>query len=242
MRILLTRPREDSERLAQRLQQSGHQCVNEPLLTITPMVTPTPDLKNVQAVMLTSANALAFLKASDHSDLLKLSCYCVGTSTAEAARAFGFSKAVDVSGDGLALARYIAAKLQPSDGRILHITGRDSDKRSYDILQNAGFAVQSWITYAAETATSLTPATLDLWQRGDIDGVLLFSTRTAATLKTLVLQHELQSCCKKMFAIGMSGMVIAALSDLPWRQTKAALEPTEDSLLEQVTTILPEAP
>jgi uroporphyrinogen-III synthase len=237
--ILLTRPQADSEHLAHQIAKLGYDGAIEPLLSILPVVTPRPDIANLQAVMLTSAHALDFLDRAQAETLFNYTCFCVGAHTAAAAELFGFQKTLTAAGDGSALANQMKQTLNPKAGAILHIAGRDTDSRGREELLQAGFAVRPWITYVAETSQALSATTLRLLHARQLDAVLLFSTRTAETLTHLIRHHNVETCCETMIALGISEAVRKALSPLPWRLTEAAPLPTEDAMLERLQKLLP---
>jgi uroporphyrinogen-III synthase len=237
--ILLTRPKASSEQLAHELRRLGYNCVIEPLLSIAPTSVPQPDVKNIQAVMITSANVLGVLIAGQIQNLLGLPCFCVGPSTAEKARAFGFQTVENSAGDGLELAQLIGHMLNDKNRPILHIAGRDIDSGAHDELQRMGFMVTTWPVYAAIPATALTPATIEALQQKKLDAILLFSTRTAETLKLLLLRHGLGNCCQKLVTIGLSEAVIDVLKPIAWRKLVAAQTPAEDSVIAALKEILP---
>ena len=60
MRVLVTRPREQGERTAERLLALGHEPFCAPLLTIRPTLQPAPS-GGFDALIVTSANAIATL-------------------------------------------------------------------------------------------------------------------------------------------------------------------------------------
>src|SRR5262245_4293126 len=87
MRILLTRPREDTLALAEKLKARGHEILVEPMLEIRFAVDAAVDLASVRSLLFTSANGVrAFAAASKRRDLAAL---CVGDTTAAAARSLG---------------------------------------------------------------------------------------------------------------------------------------------------------
>lgn len=241
-RVLLTRPQQDSLQLAARLQRLGIESVIEPLLLLKPVATNLPELNRTQAVMITSAHALDFIDRTrcENQKLFTLPCFCVGTNTAAAAKAFGFQTVHDASGDGLALAQQIKRSLDAKKSNLLHIAGRDVDSRGRDELEKAGFSVTVWTTYAAEAATSLSPNTQSLFRENKLAAVLLFSARTAETLTKLLIQQGLETCCKDVIALGISDRVTEALGALPWRRRIAALLPTEDAVLQSLQDNLSE--
>jgi uroporphyrinogen-III synthase len=239
--VLLTRPKEDSEKLARKLAELGYDSVIEPLLTLQSAPTPPPDLKNLQAVMLTSPHALDFLdrRMCETSGLFKLPCFCVGASTASAAQSFGFESLHDSAGDGLALASHIKSMLDSARGDILHIAGRDTDSRGREALERWGYIVRAWTTYAAETSSALSSITQSRFREAKLDAVLVFSARTAATLNTLIVRHRLEACCRSVIALGLSDTVLEALRDLPWRLLDAAPTPSEVTVLQRLQELLP---
>jgi uroporphyrinogen-III synthase len=81
MRVMLTRPRADSERLAKDLQARGNEVVQEPMLQIVP-IGPLPALDGVDTLIATSANSIrTFAALSPRRDLR---VYAVGDATARA--------------------------------------------------------------------------------------------------------------------------------------------------------------
>jgi uroporphyrinogen-III synthase len=239
--ILLTRPYDSSRQLALELAGRGYEGVIEPLLTIQPSLTPPPDLAGLQAVMITSANALDCLdrKRAEEAGLLRLPCFCVGSRTAAAAEAFGFGSVQGESGDGLRLAEHIGRSLAVESGALLHICGRHADSRGREALQRFGFGMRSWEVYEAEASLALSPLAIRLFREGKFDAVLLYSMRTAEILKALVIKHGLEACCRSVIALGISDAVRSALAPLSWRRLDAALQPTEDAVLQRLQELLP---
>ena len=64
MRVMITRPRADAERLAALLDDRGIESLIEPLLEITFNADPPLDLDGVRALLLTSANGARALGAA----------------------------------------------------------------------------------------------------------------------------------------------------------------------------------
>lgn len=240
-RVLLTRPQDGSEELAETLSHLGYQSVIEPLLTIKPHAGVQPDFQNLQAVMVTSAHAFDFLdpQLCTAKNLYSLPCYCVGTSTAKAARIFGFQSIIDAGGDGLALATKVATSLKSDHGAILHPSAHDVDSQAREEIERLGFKIEAWTVYKAETATELSRTTQTLLRDRNIDAVLVFSTRTARTLKNLLQTHGLEEICKNMVALGISENVRNELNGLPWRILATAHDPTEKAVLQRLQELLP---
>jgi uroporphyrinogen-III synthase len=230
MRLLITRPQEDAAELAAELARRGHEVLIEPLLEIEP-VEPKPELPldGVQAVLLTSANgARALAATTERRDLPVLA---VGERTAEAARAAGFAQVASASGDVEDLARLARETLNPAQGKLLHIGGTAVAGDLVGALAGAGFQAERIALYDARPATALSGATMAALGRGDLDGVLLFSPRSAATFVDLVKAADLADACRRLTAYCLSPAVAKALDGLGFAATRVAERPEQAALL-----------
>lgn len=177
MRLLVTRPEEDAARLAAELRALGHDVVLAPVMTIVELGDAPLPLEDVQAVLATSANGVrAFVRRSPRRDL---PLYAVGDATARTARAAGFATVRSANGDVDALAHLVARSLARAGGPLLHVTGSVAAGDLSGRLEGLGFTVNRAVLYRAEPARSLAPEAAAALKAGTLDGVLLFSPRTA---------------------------------------------------------------
>jgi uroporphyrinogen-III synthase len=229
-RILITRPWEDAEPLAARLALAGYQTLIEPMLRIAYQDGPVPALGGLQGVLFTSANGVrAFARLCGAPGL---AVFAVGDATAEAARAAGFVTVASAGGDVEALARLVIERCRPEAGPLLHIAAsvRAGDLSGH--LARAGFRVERHVLYHAEPATTLSDATLAALAGGEVQGVLLFSPRTARAWGGLVNAAGLASACGGVDAVCLSAAVAAAAQDgVVWRSIAVAARPDQDALL-----------
>jgi uroporphyrinogen-III synthase len=218
MKVLLTRPRAAAERLAQDLAARGHEVLIEPLLTIEPLPGPLPELAGVQALVITSANAAPALAGTDP----RLPVFVVGSATAAAARHAGRRDVRIGEGDARALARLIARQLRPADGALLHLSGSEVRAELGHDLAAAGFALRRHAVYRARAAQELSAEVIAALRAGEVDAVLLFSPRSAATLVDLLARHGLAGALSGTEAICLSEAVAEPCRRLPWRIRVAA--------------------
>ena len=66
---------------------------------------------------------------------------------------------------------------------------------------------------------------------GQVDGILFYSPRTAATFAALVRVAQLEPCLAPMTAFCLSGPVAEALNGLPFRDIQVSDEPRQGALL-----------
>jgi uroporphyrinogen-III synthase len=228
-RILVTRPRQDAEPLAEALARRGWQAIIEPMLDIVAVPGDEPDLAGVQALLATSANGVRALAKLDGARALPV--WTVGEVTARCARELGFNVAGCAGGDVAALATLVVARLDPAGGALLHAT---ASHRAGDLagqLAARGFAVRRAVLYAAQAAETLSPALREALAGRAIEAALFFSPRTAETFARLVEAAALGDCCAALAVFCFSQAVADRLAGLAWRAVVVAARPSQAALL-----------
>ena len=238
MTVVLTRPTLESEALARGLVSHGIDSIIAPMLTIVTREQPEleTELARAQAVLLTSANgARALAEATDRRDL---SLFVVGDATATAARAVGFTEIESADGDAATLAALIGDQLTPDGGPLLHMSG---DHIAGDIeaaLSESGFEFQRRVLYDAVAAEALPQALATALSAGTVDGVLLFSPRSARTFVHLARQSDISSALSQVTAYCLSDAVAAVAERDLWRRTVVSARPRSESLIDRVVADL----
>lgn len=234
-RLLLTRPREDSEPLAAALAGRGIEALIEPLLRITMLPGPAPALDGVQALLVTSANGIrAFAAREARRDV---AVYAVGDATARVAAAAGFTKVESAGGDVGTLAALVRRRLTPEGGALLHVAGSALAGDLAGALQRAGFAYRRSVLYRAETARALSPAAIGALAEGRIAGVVLYSPRTARLFCRLASAAGLAAACSPLTAFCLSEAVATAAA-LPWQHRLVAARPDQAAMIDAVVAAL----
>jgi uroporphyrinogen-III synthase len=230
MRILITRPREDAEPFARALTIAGHEPVIEPLLEIAFLPGASLDLSGVQAILLTSANGVrAVARRTERRDVPVMA---VGASTANEARAAGFKQVSQSNGEGVeALATFVQAKLRPSDGALVHPTGRVTAGDLAGALLAHGFVVRREVIYEARAVDHLSGAVVAEMSAGLVHAATFFSPRTAALFVELAGEEALEGACAGLTAICLSPAVVAALGPVHFASIKVAEKPSQDAML-----------
>jgi uroporphyrinogen-III synthase len=230
MRLLITRPQEDAGPLAEALARRGHEPLVESLMEIHAVEpAPTLALDGVQAVLLTSANGARALGRATPQRELKL--LAVGDRTAEAAREIGFKDVASANGDVDDLARLARETLEPAKGKLLHVGGTAVAGDLVGALTGAGFQAERVALYEARPASALSASTMAALGRGDVDGVLLFSPRSAATFVDLVKAADLAAACGRLTAFCLSAAVASNLNGVNFRDIRVAERPEQAALL-----------
>ena len=177
MRLVLTRPQDDSERSALTLRARGHDVLVAPLMRIE---TVAADLRpHWGAIVITSANAAAAI--ANHplrAQLTGLPVYAVGKRSADAARAAGFTDVTSAGGDLRDLILMIAEHRPDKHAPLLYLAGEDRAGDLIGDLAVHGIAAELAVVYRAITVP-FPPALIAALQAGQVDGVLHFSRRSA---------------------------------------------------------------
>ena len=180
--VLVTRPLAAARRIAEQLAAHGWDSFIEPLLTVTPIDTPLPDLQHFAALVFTSAHGVEVFAA--RSAQRDLPVYTVGATTATAAQDAGFVTVHTAAGDGAALNRMLATL--PNSGPLLHVGGRHVAVE----IAASGHRVERLVLYAAQPVTALSAECLARLEAGKISHALFFSARTGETFSRLIGKHK----------------------------------------------------
>lgn len=232
MRLMVTRPRDDAEAFAALLRARGHEAVVAPLMEVHAIPGPVLFCEGVQAVLTTSANGVRALAA--RTSRRDLTVYAVGPQTAEAARVAGFVTVINSAGDSAQLVEMVAAKADPKGGTLMHAAGAETAGRVRQALAARGFYVETIVLYEALPVPQL-PAVADAALReGALDGVLVFSPRSAKTLSARVRDAKLAEACAPLVAFCISAATAEALTPLTFARVAIAGTPNQDGILDLI--------
>jgi uroporphyrinogen-III synthase len=167
--LLMTRPMAASEAFVEMLQQAGVdlKVVMSPVLEIVSRDVTLPS--DLAGVVFTSKNGVAAVAGQD------LPCWCVGDSTAAAAKEAGW-QAVSAGGDAEALYQRILA--DAPRGPLLHVRGEHARGNLAERLSAVGIETRDVVAYAQE-ARALTDEAKRLLMRENPVVLPLFSPRSA---------------------------------------------------------------
>ena len=225
--VLITRPEPGASETAERVAALGLLPVVAPLLAINTLSVAWPPSGEVQAILVTSGNAVPALPASHrHLPLL-----AVGQTTARRAREAGFGQVQSADGDASALADLAERVCRPHGGPLLLATGRRQGHPLATALRGRGFAVVRRVVYAAEPVALLPPSARSALHAGTLRAVLFFSAETARAAVRLIEAAALHDAVRAIDAVAIGHPAAVALEALPWRRVRVAARPDQDAML-----------
>ena len=141
MNIILTRPLNDIENLMQELFNLGHKIMHIPTLKIKSANMETINIKDFNALVFTSSNAVKNLSVDGEKKNIK--CFCVGSVTEKIARLNGFTQTISASGNVNALKNLIinSKELKRND-KLAYICGDQITLELDKELDREGFKVK----------------------------------------------------------------------------------------------------
>ncbi len=232
MRLLVTRPEEDSVAFKAHLVAAGHDVTIEPLLKISTDNTDPIELEGVQALIATSRNGLRALADTPHLDVAKtLPLFAVGPGTASTARAMGFTAIITGPSNAAELVPFIVANADINCGGLLHLAGDTVAPQFADELGRLGFYVTQPVVYTTEVATRFASPTVASMRNKRIDGVILLSPRTSEVYCDLVRQHKLEAACRDIVHFCLSSAVVLRLQALGSVPVEQAAVPNLQEML-----------
>lgn len=225
--MLITRPESGAKETAARVAALGFAPILAPVLAIAALPARMPGPARIQAVLVTSGNALPALGPAFHA--VKL--LAVGDATAARARAAGFADVTSAGRNAEALEALVQERCRPGGGALLLPTARGEGLALARSLRDAGFAVVRRTVYAAVPQNTLPAAAEAALSRGAVAAALFFSPATARSFTKLLLAALPAGCLNTVDALALSPAVAASLAPLPWRRLRVADRPSQDALL-----------
>lgn len=228
MKIVLTRPQDDSERTAGALRARGHQVLVAPLLRVEAVAA---DLHHdFGAVIITSANAAAAVVTHPaRAKLIALPVFAVGRRSAQAARSAGFSAIHTAGGDADDLVRLIAEHRPDDKAPLLYLAGED---RAGDLIGDLAVhdvAAELAVVYRA-AAVPYSPELIAALTEGAVDAVLHFSRRSADQYIDGGKKAGIAAQAMRVRHLCLSGPIAESLITAGARNVIVANRPDESSI------------
>lgn len=218
--VLILRPQPGASATLAAARAMGLDAAAFPLFAVRALAWEPPARGAVDALLLGSANALRHGGAA--LELYRgLPAYCVGETTAQAARAVG----LEVAATGRGGLQSLLGVLEPGHARLLRLAGRE--RTVLDIPP--GVQVITREVYASE------PLPLPGGLAGDLAGALarpcvalLHSGEAAARLGALCKESGIARAQVRIAAIGPR---VAARAGQGWARVESAAQPDDAALL-----------
>jgi uroporphyrinogen-III synthase len=230
-RVLVTRPEPGASRTARRLAEAGFEPVVLPLTEIRPLaVGPLSRSSAIDAVAVTSANAIRNTPRQLIETLAGKPLFAVGNRTAGLAREAGFSQVFEGEGGAVGLAGQMTAQLGPN-AQVLYLCGRVRRPEFEAVLAGGGLAVDALETYDTVEMEQPADSVVSVCRNEPVDAALVLSARTAEAASSIVRLAGVAHLFANTRYFCISERVAAALTGIDRSHIYVAETPDEDALM-----------
>lgn len=229
--VLVTRPEPGASATAEALRKAGFDPVIASLTDILPLpVDDRIDIGKVDAVAVTSANAIRHAPQQLLARLAELPLFAVGDATAEAARCAGFREVVTGQGDAARLAPLVLERLR-AGSTVLYLCGRLRRPDFEQALQFGNVKTVALETYDTHRRTSESGLAKDFQAASPLFAVLVHSSEASSALRPLILEPAVTRLFAETFLVAISARAAAPLGKVFAGRILVALEPTDAAMI-----------
>ncbi len=227
--VIITRAEPGASQTGPRVDALGFKPIVSPALTLQmdPEIT-LPSVEDFSGVIFTSANGAKFF--AELEDDRSLPAWCVGPSTAAAARDVGFTEVHESTGNAVRLAALIASTIAPPEKPMLHIANAAAKGDLQRELKMRRYRVKFVPLYRAGVAPTLDPVIGKMLKDKVKAIVLVHSAKGANAFVTLTEGLPLSS----LILVAISTPAAAPLIEAGLSDAHIATAPNERALLDKL--------
>ena len=216
MHILLTRPLEDCYEIILKFQSLGHEVSHLPLITIEGLKYESLNYKGLNAIIFTSSNAIKFLNIKSMNK--KINCFCVGNATEKKARSNGFQNVFAAEGNVDNLKELILQNLNPSDGKLLYISGETISSNLDKELISNGYTIERVINYRANPVEKYDEDFIEKLKLKMPEITYIYSQNSAINFLKMIKNYQLESLWMNTNLMCLGEKTASILNEIKWKK------------------------
>jgi len=232
LHIIITRPKEDSFFLIERLKKLGHTVTHLPVIKIEELKTQKINFQNYKAVIFTSSNAIKFLNVDKFDP--KIKCYCVGKTTEFTAKQAGFINTYSSEGTVDSLIELIIRTLDTKSGKLLYLSSEFISKDLDSDLIRAGYSIDRISNYTSLPIEQIDETTLNFLKKNPPDVFFIYSLKSAKNLFNLINKYSLLNVVTHSNLMCISERVLLVLKQIKWKKEFIFSPGEEEFSLEKI--------
>jgi len=230
--IIITRPKEDSFQLIEKLNKLGHITTHLPVIKIKKLETKKINLENYEAVIFTSSNAIRFMSVEKFN--LKIKCFCVGGSTELTAKQAGFINTYSSEGTVDSLIELIIRTLDNKSGKLLYLSSEFISKDLDLDLINEGYSVDRIANYTSLPIEQIDETLLNFLKKNSPDVLFIYSAKSAKNLFNLINKYSLLNIVTHSNLMCISEKALLVLKEIKWKKVFIFTPGEEEFLLNKI--------
>ena len=232
MHIVITRPKEESLNLIDRLIKIGHSVTHLPVIEIIKLEVKKINFQDYEAVIFTSSNAIKYMNVEKFD--YKIKCFCVGSATERTAKQLGFIKTFSSEGTVDSLIELVIRTLDDKSGKLLYLSSEFISKDLDGDLINAGYSVDRVLNYTSLPVEEIDEITLNFIKKNPPDVLFIYSSKSAKNLCNLINKYSLLNIVTHSNLMCISEKVLLVLKQIKWKKVFIFSPGEEEFLLNKI--------
>lgn len=228
--VWVTRPQPGAAQTGDRLADLGYKPYVAPLTEVVGVAADLSALSDCAALVFTSANGARFFPSDMALTLSDKPVFAVGSATADAVRALGFTAVTIGPGDATSLVPIIVDQTETGD-RIGYITGRKRTGTLEESLQSFGRNTVLIEIYDTKKVSQITYSETDFFSTDAERVVMVYSVLSAEALVDRVDGGDLPQNIENALFIAISPRVAAVLDSIATLPPHVAQTPNEAGMM-----------
>ena len=216
MHILFTRPLEDCHEMILKFQSLGHEVSHLPLINIEGLKYTPLNYLEFAGIIFTSANAIKFLDIKNIDK--KIACFCVGSATEKKARSSGFQNVFAAEGNVNNLKELILLNFNPSEGKLLYISGEViSSNLDQDLISN-GYTLKRVINYRANPIEKYDEDFIEKLKLKMPEITYIYSQNSAINFLKIIKNYQLETLWMNTNLMCIGEKTSSILNEIKWKK------------------------
>jgi len=216
MHILLTRPLEDCHEMILKFKTLGHEISHLPLINIEGLKYKLLNYPDFRGIIFTSANAIKFLDIKNIDK--KTPCFCVGSATEKKARSSGFQNVFAADGNVNNLKELILQNLNPSEGKLLYVSGETiSSNLDQDLISN-GYTIERVINYRANPIAKYNEDFIAKLKLKMPEITYIYSQNSAINFLKMIKNYQLETLWMNTNLMCIGEKTSSILNEIKWKK------------------------
>ena len=216
MHILLTRPLEDCHEMILKFQSLDHKISHLPLISIESLKYESLSYSDFEGIIFTSSNAIKFLDIKNIDK--KLNCFCVGDATEKKARSVGFQNVFAADGNVDNLKELILLNFNPSDGKLLYVSGEIISSNLGQNLISEGYNIKQIINYRAKPIEKYDQNFIEKLKLKMPDIVYVYSANSAINFLKVIKDYQLEALWMETNLMCIGEKTSSILNEIKWKK------------------------
>jgi uroporphyrinogen-III synthase len=216
MHILFTRPLEDCHEMILKFQSLGHEVSHLPLINIEGLKYEPLNYSKFRGIVFTSTNAVKFLDLKSIDK--KIECFCVGSATEKKVRSSGFQNVFAADGNVSNLEELILQNLNPSEGKLLYISGETiSSNLDQDLISN-GYTIERVINYRANPIEKYDEDFIEKLKLKMPEITYIYSQNSAINFLKMIKNYQLETLWMNTNLMCIGEKTSSILNEIKWKK------------------------